>query len=640
MTSTSTLPIDFSSNPPLDPKVLAALALKKVLTALKRFGNQVSPTHETALRELLAGLAKQALGLRTGRIAYALPCGAGKTQSAVALIAAAHELDLPLTFAVSAAQVVALARLRKNLEDAGVPKQKIGLRHSKPDSEIARMAEQARHDGPDGEESLIEYLKNTGEAEFPIMLVCHARIRGAKEFPAFCKFQGRQRDLLIWDETLMTTDAEALSWLDVSASICRVIGELSEGSVLAIALGEIEDRLTREIESQRVGQEPSPCLLLSDTDVEAAQAEARALGQFGPPLRRAAVHTVRSMLRLAELPLSVALTGNGGTGDGVIHYTVAVDPQLKNIAVLDASYPVRLLAHESSILNGTTAAMQECKRYDRVKVVEYKFAAGKTTLASDRVKVRTLAEQVARLIRSLPETESILLFTHKGDDKNKLQTQMQIELQAEGIDLESKVNGQRRLNWLTWGSETSLSTMKHCKHVILCGILRRNPLELAASMAGQKRNLCYRMELGELQALLISEMAHCTLQAMNRGSCRTVDAEGMAGAMTLTIFANVNGLKEALASSLPGIDWSTAESHGSINRTKTAANAIFAYLKALPLEVNRITVQCLKKQFCLDIGKEAITKAIDDAIVQSTLSWLKGGQKWQRSSRSLVRVTC
>ncbi len=491
-----------------------------------------------------------------------------------------------------------------------------------------------------GVASLIPLLENTGNGDFPIMLVCHARIRGAKEFPAFCNFQGKQRDLLIWDETLMTTDAVALSWLDVNASIGRVKEELREGSILAVALQAIKDRLMGEIESQRAGRDPSTCLLLADTNIESARVEAQALGQFGHPLRRAAVQTVRSLLRLAELPLAVALTGNGGTGDGVIHYSVAVDPALKNIAILDASHPIRLLAQEPSILNGTTAAMSECKRYDLLKVVEYKFAAGKTTLQSNRAKVRVLAERVADLVRSLPESESILIFTHKGDDKKTLQTQMQIGLKEEGIDLDLKVNGRMRLNWLTWGNETSLSTMKHCRHVILCGILRRNPLELAASMAGQMNDLCYRMKPNELQTLLLSEMAHCVLQAMSRGSCRSADSEGMASAMTLTIFANVNGLKEALASSLPGVNWSAAESQGAVSRTKVATNEIAAYLQSLPLETSQISVQCLKMQLGLDLGKEAMTKAINDAMKKSTLVWLKEGRKWQRSMRSLVRVSC
>lgn len=610
---------------------LVDLALQKLLLALRNFGNQISQVHECALRELLSGLAEQALGVGRGRNAYALPCGAGKTQSVVALIAAAYELGISVSFAVSAAQILALGRLKSDLVKAGVPSALVGLKHSKNQKELEQMAKDA------GAPELLEFLADTGEVEFPIMLLCHARIRGAREFPAFCRYQEKPRDLLIWDETLMTTDAQALSVLDVKTSMERITPELGPQSVLREVLRQVEVILQEEIAGQRLGSQPTSELFLSGCDITSARLELKARGTYGGRMRVAAIDTVNALLKLVELPFSVALTGNGETGDGLIRYTVAVDPEMSNIAILDASHPVRLLAQGPSIKDRTTEAMRTCKRYDNVTVTQHRIAAGKTTLLNDKANVKSLALQVAHDIRSQPESLPILIVTHKGDANKVLENQMRMELEAEGIDTLARVDGAPRLNWLTWGNETSINTMKHCGHVIFCGILRRNSLELAASMAGQREDLSYRMTRGELKGLVVSEMAHCVLQGMSRGRCRDV-VNGVAPPMTLTIFDREDGLREALLPHLPGINWEVLESTNATSRTHTAARQVCDYLQALPLESQSISIQKLKQELCIPLCKESMAAAIDEALLLFVMSNLKSGLRWQRLNRSLVRV--
>lgn len=355
-------------------------------------------------------------------------------------------------------------------------------------------------------------------------------------------------------------------------------------------------------------------------------------------MRVAAVETINSLLKLVELPFAVALTGNGATGEGLIRYTVAVDPSLKNIAILDASHAIRRLAKEPSIEDRTTEAMRGCKRYDNVKVTQYKIAAGKTTLMTDIANVKTLAIHVARDISSIPESECILIFTHKGDANKVLEKQMRCALEAEGIDTLATVNGAPRLNWLTWGNETSINTMRHCGHVILCGIQRRNPLELAASMAGQKEDLSYRMTMAQLRELIVSEMAHCVLQGMNRGRCRDL-VNGVAPQMTMTIFDREEGLSKVLDPHLPGINWEVLESTSATSRTLTAARQISEYLQALHWEVQSISIQKLKKLLSIPLCKESMTAAIDKALVLIVVSNLRTGHRWGRSSRSLTRIS-
>jgi hypothetical protein len=248
---------------------------------------------------------------------------------------------------------------------------------------------------------------------------------------------------------------------------------------------------------------------------------------------------------------------------------------------------------------------------------------------------------VADYLRSIPNHEPVLIFTHKGDENRVLQKQMRCDLEANGIDLSAETAGLRRINWLTWGNETSINSFSDCKHVILCGITRRNPLELAASVAAQRDDLCYRMTPPEAKAILISEMGHCVLQALSRGACRRADDQGEALPMNLQIFGGFDGLREALSSSLPGVRWHVAEVQKEPSRTALAASAILEYLQRLPVQIKSISVMSLKRSLALPLGADAVREAIDSALVQTVLASLRGGgARWSRSSsgRTLVRV--
>lgn len=283
---------------------LSRLAHVKVLAALRRYGNQISPTHNLALLELSQALSRQALRIRPGRFAYAMPCGAGKTQSVVAWVAAAHELGLELSVAISAFQIRALSSIKLDLMAAGVPESKIGFRHSL---------------GSDD-----KLLPDTGDEDRPVMLVSHARIRGQRESSLFSLHRGRKRDLLIWDESLMTADAQLLSWLDVKGAIERVLAESEGDSPLVHGLSVALLKMQSALEAQRHGEAPKAIELFDALKMEGIQEEARRLRSGGATLRSAAVKTVRTLTTMAAHPVSLALTGHGASGDGLIRYTVAV----------------------------------------------------------------------------------------------------------------------------------------------------------------------------------------------------------------------------------------------------------------------------------------------------------------------------
>ena len=193
-------------NPPLldaqhSLDTLTEQALADVLLVLRSYGNDVSPLQAAGLKQLMAGMSRQGLGIEPGRCAYGLPPGTGKTQSVIAWIAATWKLGLKLSVSVSAAHIEALCDIKRSLIKGGVPERAIGLRH----------AYGAAASEPD-----------TGELDRRIMLVSHSRMRGGGNTYLFSHHEGKPRDLLIWDETLMTADAESLSWHDVKSACERL----------------------------------------------------------------------------------------------------------------------------------------------------------------------------------------------------------------------------------------------------------------------------------------------------------------------------------------------------------------------------------------------------------------------------------
>jgi hypothetical protein len=294
-------------------KLLTELAHAKVLAALNHHGNNVGPIHALALHQLMEGMSNQALGIAAGRFAYGLPPGTGKTQSVIAWLAATWELGLGLSVSVSAAQIEALCDIKRDLIAACVPANRIGLRHTY---------------GADATEP------DTGEADRPIMLVSHARIRGGRNATLFSHHLDRPRDLLIWDETLMTTRAESLSWQDVKTAAGRVGEDVPPGSALSSCLKAAVEALGHEVEAQESAP-PAPSILIDASDLEAAQEQARVLGDWGSPMRRAAVKTIQTLMTMVARPVAVARTRSGASGDGVIRYSVAVDPETRSVSVRD-----------------------------------------------------------------------------------------------------------------------------------------------------------------------------------------------------------------------------------------------------------------------------------------------------------------
>jgi hypothetical protein len=579
---------------------LAELAHSKLLRRLEDAGNDLSPGHREATRLMLAGMARQALGVAPGRFAYGLPCGGGKTQGVAALILAAAEIEPGLTFAVATSQVEALCQLKRQLIQAGMSPDDIGLWHSlKLDKRLA------------GAGTGYASEPSTPEDSTPrILLLSQEKVRRLRE-------RMMRRSLLVWDESLIATEAQSLA---VSSLNAANVTASTFAPSMTPHLAKVVVIIGNELAALQADPKRKPNVLEDILNADEMQAVRDALGTVNrrDPFGKALALTVESLLRLLAMPVSVVANGSGHAADGVIRYEVTVDRALSNIAILDASHAIRLLVQaDASIVN---VKLPDYKRYSRVGVRQIDIATGKHHLSRNEAASRPVARQVAQVIESLPDGK-VLIFTFK-DALEYLKR----NLYAEGVRLE-------RIEFATWGQETSRNEWVHCQHVIMVGVLRRNPLELSASLLAQQGDMTRRNSAKALRDVTLSEMAHCALQAMNRGACRLTDAKGEAHAMTCTIFvAKADELRGILSEALPGVAWPAAEKPRRVaTKADKAAEQIRVHLGGLT--VDRVSLASIGKALpeLSQMNPRTVSEAVDIALI---------GLAWERKGRSLIRFCC
>jgi len=585
-------------------QALSALAHAKLVRRLEGAGNAVSPAHREATRIMLAGMVRQALGVEPGRFAYDLPCGGGKTQGVAALTLAASEIEPGLTFAVATSQVEALCQMKRQLIDAGMSPDDIGLWHSlKVDKRQA------------GSGTGYASEPSTGENGTPrVLLLSHEKVRRLRE-------RMIPRSLLVWDESLIATEAQSVS-----------VASLNTANVMASTyapkmtphLAKVVIVIGNELAALQADRERKPRTLDGILTYDEMQALRDALSGVNrrDPFGRALSLTVDALLKLLALPVSVVANGSGAAYDGVIRYEVTVDPALSNIAILDASHTIRLLTQADNSMR--TVKLPDYKSYSAVTVRQIAMATGRQTMLRNEVASKSVARQIVKVIEGLPEGEPILVFTFK-DALDYLRR----NVAAEGLDTS-------RLEFATWGQETSRNEWMHCKHIIMAGVLRRNPLDLSSSLIGQQQDTTQRNSAKALRDVTLSEMAHCVLQGMNRGACRLTDANGEAHRMTCTILASkASELRDILADSLPGVVWTDAEQpRATPTKASQAAESIEHYLASLT--VARVSRTAINKALP-EIAK-LNARTIADAVAHATIALRMRGIGWEAEGRSLVRA--
>jgi superfamily II DNA or RNA helicase len=87
-----------------------------------------------------------ACGETTGRIAFDLPTGCGKTQSVIAWCQAVYQMQTGHSAVIATSKVEELCNIKRKLMAKGMPEDSIGLIHSKQHSDQIAAEWEQTHD--------------------------------------------------------------------------------------------------------------------------------------------------------------------------------------------------------------------------------------------------------------------------------------------------------------------------------------------------------------------------------------------------------------------------------------------------------------------------------------------------------------
>lgn len=599
-------------------------ALDKLLETLRKYGNSPSQEQIEALYELLGTYTLMAQKVTQGRIAFPMATGLGKTQSIVAWVSTLYQRGVKhISLAVCASKVEALCDLKRDLIEAGVPEDHIGLLHSYQfDQSKADLYMADKAPLPPGYASLpcnSEGSRNGG-SDHQILLVTHNRVRGNGDITRFNLYKGKPRDLLIWDESLITSDSRAVRRADLESAVGWLKPKNQEAHKPVIEYFEkVIQTLLKETSGVIKVPPLSPSKAKDFKDALGSHVVVEPLKQF--------LDICHNDLRVVQLP------GN----DGVITYDIAVPKALKNIVILDASHTIRELIHLDSSIDQSRFS-EGIISYHNVTVHHLKYASGRGSMTEEfRARNRDgrkVSQEIVEVIKGIPDNEGIILFTFKKrTGEPDFQQILWEDLRAQKIDVEQLLpDGRPRFVWLTWGSETSISRHSYCSNVIFAGVLHRSDIDIASAMAGQADDLHMDLPPAKVRSVIKSEAAHCLYQAMSRGSCRVVKGRSTKPMKVWLIHKDID-IQERLHKVMPGLRWTewVPEKIPPKGKIQEVASRIRNFLAELPGSLERMSTRQLKEEAGLkDIENRLFTRALNEVCDHGGL--------WNLVGRSVERI--
>lgn len=599
-------------------------------------GQQWSEHHAFVFRELHQAYVLIGKGLDLGRMAWPLAVGTGKTQSLVAFALAQSSATIPLSLLVCIEKVGQIATLQRDMIAAGVPAHMIGVYHRKTDREVI-------------EENLVASVALEDVGNYPFLLATHAlMLRGHDNIKDVNTYQGSERSLVVWDESLIKSQGCHFDLADIEGAlgVLRPLVAYSTSDAdkdardavefIGNCLGKLRDDFQRSLAG-----EPA---CVSEIPKLSAEDEMRYLTgivesmKSGHALRGESRRRLVNFIEHVQRPVRVIPYLDGGKRIGVIHYLTRIPESLSRLVILDASHNIRLLTgkHDASV--STTLVDCRIKSFKAVSVNHYVQGAGREKLDMDLP--RFTSPTVTRLLdalKSYPEDDSVLVVTFKATPSDAKQGKSHAKhvhrhMRKAGLNPDQRrADGRKRFVFLTWGQHVGVSEYAYCRHVLCVGVLRRDTFDIASHIAGQSDDLLttYAADANEVRDVVLSEMFHNLSQVAGRGECRTT-WNGEALPMTLTVLCNETFPASWWDEAMPD---ATIVEHLPTNRAREAksiedSGAVLAVLAALSPDNNHIALKTLK----LAAGLKEMRP---DAFSRLVSKLQPPG--WTREGRSFVR---
>lgn len=520
---------------------LIKLAIRNTIELLSHYGNSLNSEHQNDIKKIIIGFVS-ILESNSKRLAFPLFCGGGKTTCIRGLIKALHDLNLDYGIVISANQVEALCELKLALLRDGVPQNKIGLIHSKENASIAS-----------------DEKNEASNKQF--VLVTHNRIKQNNKLDSYFYYNEKNRDLVIWDESLLFGEsiymkAESIRSLIAITTIAyqhRIKGTDQERNYTTLInyLGELEN-VIKQAQSEEE----------KDFRIDLKRPE-ESTELLSGKIRNLLNNSGEELISLIdyidrEEHVRYIKEQNGS----LIYFKKTIPDGLERIAVLDASHMLREITKSDNSIK--TINLKCSKSYENLKINYFKHASGRESTEKHGKDSRhsTLLKEMVRIIGDIAinhTDEPILIWTFKQRNEiNMIEViKEMIRTSFPSLDLDKEnENGERIFNFQTYGNELGLNSYVHCKHSVFVGLLHLPDASIVTYLKGQSRNMDKDVyKDGLLYKASVSEQAHVLYQAISRGSSRETDNGKCLDHSVYFYHRKPREIKRLLDKLFPGSQW-------------------------------------------------------------------------------------
>jgi hypothetical protein len=664
------------------------LAMQKVVASMER-RNVLSPEHHQALLGIIGNIVLQASGQNPGRHVARLDTGMGKTSCVLAVLSAMYECGVPWPILVCASKVEQLCTLYRGLTNSpddreepgyGMPKDIVGLwfKAQRFDPEVAEQIKNGTpRDGYTSEQPTTEHHTKQ------FLLCTHNRVRGQRDS---ADSQARLREMLhfttakgdrikrpcvIWDESLIVSDSLYVNLADLAEQFkgyqarSEYFGKVTKTPELGSCLEWIDEclkTLRREYKAQENRYRPK-LVMLPQRDEQTIEG----YKQVVPASWRREESAFTTLCDMAHMPLRLVVPKQG---PAVVTFRIAVPPEMDDIIVLDASWPIRTALRLDPTLNdlsrlpGVDVLDKPLKSYDLVELKTITHGSGKDTVKRNfgrkEREQRTVSQEICGIVTSLPPDEAVLIFVPKanGVDCAKILSE---DLRDAGVNLDSPFvtndpgyaigRKRKRINIATWGMETADNAWSHCQHVILASTQRRADGDMAALKLAQEGKLDSVVTDADVETVENGEVLHTIYQALSRGACRET-INGQAKRMVGYLIhpspdAVVRGLREVMPvghaspAETQHIEQPAVVSLGqphSSSLIQEYAETVMAFLNRQPETVTSVSSFTIKQECSLRLLSFRRWQSTVEAVCAAASAWSFSGRSFTRKSSPFPRA--
>ena len=377
------------------------------------------------------------------------------------------------------------------------------------------------------------------QSDYPIVFMSHAGIETSDDIRVFNEYQGRPRDITLWDEALIKAAGFFLTSAEVllTASSAQIKSGMSPVHSVDPEIIKLTNWLSSISGFIRRGHMD---LVERKSEDFVTITGALSFGELeditGASEKFMDAREVKIVSSLAKMTSRNIRLQRGQREDvSVLSYDTKIPDELRRIVVLDASSTVRAFYQQdkSMIVRDTYGGLKDFSNVTLKHFKGHKCGSGK--LNGKASKLRKLVSDVADVLLAIPEAEKVLICTSKTRNKtyaNQPGVMRVLEGELEDRGLVGYL-AQDRIKTITWGRHKATNAYADCKHIIAIGIQRRNPNELAATSYGQSEGaLGADMPISYISK---TEQVGALQQLIGRGTARAVTG-GMANEAFIYLF--------------------------------------------------------------------------------------------------------